>query len=416
MEIKRDIYLNKVIRGMHNGLIKVVTGPRRCGKSYLLGKLFYDKLISSGVKGDHVISIALDDRMNKRLRDPDNLLDFLRSSIKDDEMYYIILDEIQKTIEFEDVLNSLLHIKNADVYVTGSNSKFLSSDIATEFRGRDYQVRMWPLSFSEFCSAKGDDLNAAWSEYFTYGGLPQILSFTTDEDKVQYLYDVFHKVYLSDLLERYQIKNEAELEKLVKILASSIGSSTNPLKIANTFKTEERSSISSATIEKYIGYLVEAFLVEKAERYDLKGRKYIGTLSKYYFDDIGIRNVVIDFRQQEENHIMENIIYNELCIRGYLVDVGNIDVRSRDDDGKQYRSRLEVDFIANKGSRRLYIQSAFAIPDEAKREQEIRSLLQIDDSFQKIVVVKDRIKPWSDENGILFISLFDFLLGKVVEL
>lgn len=412
MEIKRDIYLNQLINARQNGFIKVVTGPRRCGKSFLLTTLFHNHLLSEGIAEDHIIEVALEDRMNQKLRDPDAMLEYVRSRIIDEKLYFIILDEVQKMGDFVDVLNSLLHIKNADVYVTGSNSHFLSTDIATEFRGRDHQIRMYPLCFSEFFSAVGGEKNSAWKDYYTYGGLPLILSFKTDHEKAEYLQRLFQTVYMADILERYKIKNNKELRELVNILASSIGSPNNPTKISNTFRTVEKSNITSQTIDNYLTYLQEAFVVNRAERYDVKGRKYIGTLSKYYFEDTGIRNALINFRQQEENHIMENIIYNELRIRGYQVDVGQVEIRKRTPDGKQQRIHLEIDFVVNQASQRYYIQSAFQMPDKEKEHQESQSLVNVNDSFKKIIIVRDEIKPWRNEKGILIMGLMDFLLDK----
>ena len=412
MEIKRDVYLHKLINARQNGFIKVITGPRRCGKSYLLTTLFHNHLLSEGVDENHIIEVELEDRTNIELRNPDVLLAYVKSRIVDRQLYYVILDEVQKVDEFVDVLNSLLHIKNADVYVTGSNSHFLSTDIATEFRGRDHQIRIYPLTFSEYYSAVGGDKSDAWKDYFTFGGLPLVLSFATDAERADYLRKLFQTVYMADILERYKIKNDKELRELVNIMASSIGSPSNPTKIANTFRSVENSNITSQTIDKYLSYLQDAFIIRKAERYDVKGRKYIGTLSKYYFEDLGIRNALLNFRQQEENHIMENVIYNELCMRGYQVDVGQLEIRKRTDDGKQERIRLEVDFVVNHASQRYYIQSALAILNKEKEELELQSLVNINDSFKKIVVVNGNIKPWRNEKGILFIGLMDFLLDK----
>ena len=412
MIIDRETYLQQLIDARQNGFIKVVTGPRRCGKSFLLTTIFHNYLVGKGVSEDHIIEIALEDRINKALRDPDKMLDYVRSRITDNELYYIVIDEVQKLGEFVDVLNSFLHIKNADVYVTGSNSHLLSHDIATEFRGRDHQIRLYPLSFAEYYSVVGGNKSAAWKNYFTYGGLPLVLSFKTDKEKGRYLQNLFKTAYMADILERYNIKNDAELRTLVDIMASSIGSSCNPTRISNTFKSVENISIASTTIDKYLTYLTEAFIIKKADRYDVKGRKYIGTLSKYYFEDLGIRNAIIKFRQQEETHIMENIIYNELCMRGYQVDVGQVEVRKRNENNQQYRLHLEIDFVVNEGSKRYYIQSAFAIPDKEKEEQETMSLLNINDAFKKIVIVKDDIKPWRNEKGIFIIGLMDFLLDK----
>ena len=412
MEIKRDLYLDRLIRRENNGLIKVVTGVRRCGKSYLLFNLFHNYLIEKGVAEDHIIEVALDDRSNKELRDPDQMLAYLKDRIKDKETYYIILDEVQLLSEFEDVLNSLLHIRNADVYVTGSNSKFLSSDVITEFRGRGDEIRMYPLSFREFSSAYPDSEEYAWEDYYTYGGLPLILTRATDEEKAEYLINLFQKVYLSDIIDRHKIRNREELDELVDILASAVGSLTNPLKLSKTFKSVKNKTISDKTLKKYIDYLTDAFLVSKAVRYDIKGRKYIGSPTKFYFEDVGLRNARLNFRQTEENHIMENIIYNELRIRGYRVDVGLVEVFGKNTENKTEKKHLEVDFVATKGSEKYYIQSAFAMPTDEKRKQEERPLNAIGDSFKKIIVVKDNIKPRRDEMGIVTMGIRRFLLNK----
>ena len=383
MIIQRNSYLNKLISRKQNGLIKVVTGVRRCGKSFLLFNLFHNHLVNSGVDEDHIIEIALDDRSNKNLRDPDNMLSFVKEKIRDNAMYYIILDEIQMLDEFEDVLNSFLHIRNADVYVTGSNSRFLSSDVITEFRGRGDEIRVHPLSFREYVSAYQGTVDEAWEEYYTYGGLPLILTRNDDEEKSEYLISLFQKVYLTDIIDRHGINNSEELNELVDILSSAIGSLTNPLKLSNTFKSMKNKDISDKTINCYLDYLTDAFLLSKAVRYDIKGKKYINSPSKYYFEDIGLRNARLNFRQTEENHIMENIIYNELRIRGYRVDVGVIEKFERNADGKIVRKLLEVDFIATKGSEKYYIQSAFALDTPEKREQEERPLNTIGDSFNE---------------------------------
>ena len=409
MEIKRNRYLQQLIDSRQNGFIKVVTGIRRCGKSYLLNVLFYHYLIDSGVSDDHIIRIDLEDRMNKELRDPDTMLHYVHDRIKDKELYYIIIDEVQLMDEFVDVLNSFRHIENADTYVTGSNSHFLSSDIPTEFRGRGETIHVNPLSFAEFYSVKGGDKQDAWREYYTYGGLPLIQSFETEEKKTNYLKNLFETVYLADIIERHKIKNDSELRELVLILASSIGAPCNPTKLSNTFKSVKNVSIGSQTISNYLTYLSESFLLNKAIRYDIKGKKYINTLSKYYFSDIGLRNAILDMRQQEETHIMENIIYNELITRGYGVDVGIVEIRKHDKEGKWSRTQLEVDFIANLGSKKYYVQSALSIPDREKEIQESRSLMNINDSFKKIIIVKDHIMPRRNEDGILTIGLFDFL-------
>lgn len=412
MEIKRDRYLQQLIESRQNGFIKVITGIRRCGKSYLLNVLFYHYLLENGVSDDHIIRIDLEDRMNKDLRNPDVMLHYVQDRIKDKELYYIIIDEVQFMDEFVDVLNSFRHIDNADTYVTGSNSHFLSSDISTEFRGRGETIHVNPLSFAEFYSSKGGDKYEAWREYYTYGGLPHILSFDTEQKKVKYLQNLFETVYLADIIERHKIKNEHEMRELVLIMASSIGSSYNPTKLSNTFKSVKNVIISNKTISNYITFLSEAFLLKKAIRYDIKGKKYINTLSKYYFSDIGLRNAILDMRQQEETHIMENIIYNELIIRGYSVDVGMVEIKKPDKDGKWIRTQLEVDFIANLGNNKYYVQLALSIPDREKEIQESRSLTNINDSFKKIIVVKEHIMPRRNEEGILTIGLFDFLLKE----
>lgn len=412
MNIKRERYLNQLIAGRKNGLIKIITGIRRCGKSYLLFTLFHEYLVLQGVDEHHIIEIALDDRMNVALRDPDAILHYIRERIVDHELYYILLDEVQLIPEFVDVLNSLLHIKNADVYVTGSNSRFLSSDIVTEFRGRGDEIHLYPLTFSEFCEGYQGDRNKAWKEYYTYGGLPLILSLETDKKKEDYLENLYESVYLVDILERNTIRNREELDELIRIMASSIGSPVNPTKLSNTFKSVKNTEIHHQTISKYLSYLEDAFLMEKAIRYDIKGKKYINTLSKFYFSDLGIRNALLGFRQQEENHIMENIIYNELKTRGYKVDVGMVEQRTADKNGTMARKQLEVDFVVNQGSKRYYIQSAFAIPDRDKLKQESTSLLKISDSFKKLIVVREDIKPKRDESGILTIGIMDFLLDQ----
>lgn len=412
MEIKRDLYLNKLKNREKNGLIKIVTGIRRCGKSYLLFNLFHDYLLDKGIEKNHIIEIALDDRSNKELRNPDNMLKYVKEQITDKETYYIILDEVQLLDEFEDVLNSFLHIRNADIYVTGSNSKFLSSDLITEFRGRGDEIHVYPLSFAEFASVYKGTLDEAWDDFFTYGGMPLILSRVTTDDKAEYLSSLFNKVYLSDIIERHNVKNRNELDELVNILASAVGSLTNSLKLSKTFQSVKNKKISDKTIKKYIDYFEDAFLISKAARYDIKGKKYINTPIKYYFEDVGLRNARLNFRQQEENHIMENIIYNELRIRGYNVDVGIVEVFQKNNEGKRVRKQLEVDFIANKGNNKYYIQSAFAMNSKEKIKQERNSLININDSFKKIIVVKDNINPRRDENGIMTIGIQKFLLDE----
>ena len=412
MEIKRDRYLQQLIESRHNGFIKVITGIRRCGKSYLLNVLFYHYLLENGVADDHIIRVDLEDRMNKDLRNPDAMLHYVHDRIKDKELYYIIIDEVQLMDDFVDVLNSFRHIDNADTYVTGSNSHFLSSDIPTEFRGRGETIHVYPLSFSEFYSAIGGDKQDAWREYYTYGGLPLIQSFDTEQKKINYLKNLFETVYLADIIERHKIKNDNEMRELVLILASAIGSPCNPTKLSNTFKSVKNVKIGIQTISNYLAYLTESFLLNKAIRYDIKGKKYINTLSKYYFSDIGLRNAILNMRQQEETHIMENIIYNELIIRGYRVDVGMVEIRKPDKDGRWIRTQLEVDFVANLGSKKYYVQSALSIPDREKEMQESRPLTSIKDSFKKVIIVKDHIMPRRNEEGILTIGLLDFLLKE----
>ena len=412
MEIKRDVYLNKLIRKENNGLIKVITGVRRCGKSYLLFNLFYNYLIEKGIDEDHIIEVALDDRSNKDLRDPDNMLKYVKERITDKQTYYIILDEIQLLDEFEDVLNSFLHIKNADVYVTGSNSKFLSSDVITEFRGRGDEIRVYPLSFREYTSVFDGTTDEAWDDYFNYGGLPLTLMYDTPEDKSNYLISLFNKVYLSDIVDRHKIRNQDELDELVNILSSAIGSLTNPTKLAKTFKSVKNKVISDKTLKKYIDYLQDAFLISKAVRFDIKGKKYINSPAKYYFEDVGLRNARLNFRQTEENHIMENIIYNELRVRGYHVDVGVVEVFGKNQENKTTKKQYEVDFIATKGSEKYYIQSAFSISNIEKLQQEQNSLVNINDSFKKIIVVRDNIKVRRNDYGIVTMGICNFLLDK----
>lgn len=412
MQIQRNFYLQQLIDGKQNGLIKIVTGIRRCGKSYLLFTLFYQYLKAGGVHEDHIIKIALDDIESAALREPLALYRFIKAKMIDDELYYILLDEVQLVPKFEEVLNSLLRIDNADVYVTGSNSKFLSSDIITEFRGRGDEIHLYPLSLSEYCEGTGQKPVDAWKDYYTFGGLPHVLSLGTEKKKLDYLSNLFESVYLIDILERHRVKNKSEIEELVRIMASSIGAPTNTTKLSNTFKSVKKVNISYNTIDKYLGYMQEAFILERATRYDIKGKKYIGSLSKYYFTDMGIRNAVLDLRQQEESHIMENVIYNELRRRGCKVDVGVVEQRCVGDNGKWQRKQLEVDFVVNDGSQKYYIQSALAMPDKEKRKQEMASLLRIGDSFKKIIIVKEDIRPWTDENGILTIGLMDFLVGE----
>ena len=410
MEIKRDTYLKKLIDRMGNRSIKVITGLRRCGKSYLLFHLFYHYLLEQNIPEDHIIRIALDDEEHEELLDRKILSTYIKSLIRDDRTYYVFLDEVQFVESFEKVLNGLNRLENLDIYVTGSNSKFLSSDILTEFRGRGDEVRVYPLSFSEFVSAYDGSVEEAWYQYATYGGLPLILTRKTPEQKSKYLTDLMQKVYLDDIIERNQLRGSTIMENLVNILASSIGSLTNPNKLANTFTSNGMGNISDKTISSYIDYLMDSFLISRAERYDVKGKKYISSPYKYYFTDIGLRNARLNFRQQEETHIMENIIYNELLIRGFNVDVGIVEHLETDSAGKRRQKKYEIDFVCNRGNQRYYIQSAFSMPDQEKAEQEQRSLIYTNDFFKKIIVVKDSIVPWHNELGILIIGLKDFLL------
>lgn len=405
MIIKRDKYLDELIGWKHTDLIKIVTGLRRCGKSFLLFNLFHQHLLSSGTDESHIIEIALDDISNEALREPFRMLEYVKSKIKDDNQYYLIIDEVQLLGRFVDVLNSFMHIDNVDIYVTGSNSRFLSKDVATEFRGRGIEIHIYPLSFAELYQARGGDKYALWKSYYTYGGLPYLASLNDNARKAEYLSSLNQTLYLKDIVERNKIANEDEFSELMNLMASSIGSPCNPNKIANTFKSVKKVSLASQTIAKYLSFMEDAFIVEKSVRYDIKGRKYIGTLSKYYFQDVGLRNALLNFRQVEETHLMENVIYNELRRCGYSVDVGMIEVRSA-----TQRKQLEVDFVANKGDKRYYIQSAFALPDEQKREQELASLKKINDSFKKIIITRDDIAPYHDDNGVLIIGLMDFLL------
>lgn len=421
--IKRDLYLNQLINKKENGLIKIVTGIRRCGKSYLLFKIFHNHLLECGVKEENIITLALDDDLNREYRNPDKLSEYLYSKITNKtEMFYILLDEVQFAISEKElkgkepiriygILNGLLRLDNVDIYVTGSNSKFLSSDIMTEFRGRGDEVRVFPLSFAEFYSSNfWDDKYEAWNEYSTYGGLPMLLTKKTDSEKINYLKDLLTKTYIQDVVERNNLKGDVVIDTLVDILASSIGSLTNPTKLANTFASNNIKT-TDKTLSTYIDYLIDAFMINKAQRYDIKGKKYINSPFKFYFTDIGIRNCRLNYRQQEQTHIMENIIYNELLIRGYNIDVGIIEHMIRNKSGKQQLIQLEIDFICNKGSNRYYIQSAFSIPDEAKMIQETSSLDKIDDSFKKIIVTQDLGKPWRNEKGYLIINILDFLLN-----
>ena len=411
MEIKRDSYLEQLKIRKDNGMIKIITGIRRCGKSFLLFVLFKKYLLESGVDHDHIIEIALDGIENEELREPKKCYQYIKDAMKDEQNYYLLLDEVQFMPRFEEVLNSLLRISNIDVYVTGSNSKFLSSDIVTEFRGRGDEIRIYPLSFAEFYAALGGDYEDAWEEYMVYGGLPQVAQFSVERQKAEYLKNIFTNVYIKDVVERNRIQNVDEIGTLVDILASAIGAPTNPTKISNTFKSERGINYSNKTISNHIDYLAEAFLISKANRYDIKGRKYVGANLKYYFSDIGLRNARLNFRQQEPAHIMENIVYNELLIRGYNVDVGIVDVFQKNREGKRVHKQLEVDFVANQGSQRYYIQVAYDMTTEEKQTQEFHSFRNIPDSFKKIVIVNGTKKPWRNEEGFVIMGMKYFLLN-----
>ena len=412
MVIERNKYLQELVSCRHNGLVKIITGMRRCGKSFLLFRLFRRFLEDNGVANDHIVEMAFDDYAFKEFRNPDKFYAYVKSRIIDDQPYYILLDEVQMLDEFEDVLNGLLHIPNADVYVTGSNAKFLSKDIITEFRGRGYQIHVSPLSFAEFMSVYEGDREDGWNEYLLYGGLPPVVLLKTEEEKVKLLDSLLAETYIIDVVNRNKIKNDSELNDLFKILASGIGGLTNPQRLSNTFQSVKNVSISPATIKKYIECLSDAFLLESCNRYDVKGRKYIGTPLKYYFSDLGIRNALLGFRQQEKTHLMENSVYNELCARGYSVDVGNVEVNTVDEKGTKVRRMLEVDFVCNRGYKRCYIQSALSLPDREKMQQESASLLRIDDSFMKYVITGDRIKKYQNDDGIVIINVLDFLLDE----
>lgn len=405
--IERDSYLQKLINKRGNGLVKIVTGIRRCGKSFLLVPLFKDYLIGEKVQEDHIIKLDLDERRNEKYRNPDVLDEYVRNLIQDDRMYYLLLDEVQKVDDFESVLNGFLHIRNLDVYVTGSNSKFLSSDIVTEFRGRGDEIRVFPLSFSEFTSAFNGTTDEAWQQYVTYGGMPRIVFCADEAEKSHYLKQLFEKTYLSDIIERNKVQRTDILDSLVNILSSSIGSLTNPNKLLNTYVSSGVKDISINTINKYLGYLLDSFLIEKSERYDIKGKKHIHTPFKFYFSDIGLRNSRLNFRQQEENHIMENILFNELLFRGYNVDVGVLPIREGND-----KKQVEIDFVCNQFNKRYYIQSSLSLDTREKTTQEERPLLNVPDNFKKIIVVKDSIKPWITEAGISVIGIKEFLLNK----
>ena len=411
MNIKRDLYLQQLIDRRHNGMIKVVTGVRRCGKSYLVFNLFSNYLKSQGVDDKHIIKVNLENRRNKKLRNPDALLEYIDAQLIDQDMYYILLDEVQMVEEFEDVLNSYLDVPNADVYVTGSNARFLSKDVITEFRGRGDEVKIYPLSFAEFMSAFDGSNQLGLDEYMTFGGLPLILSYKTEEQKSAYLKNLFEETYIKDIKERYQIRHEEEFEELLNIISSSIGSLTNPTKLSKTFQSVKHVTVNPETIKYYLEYLCDSFLVSKAMRYDVKGKKYIDTPYKYYFTDMGLRNARINFRQDEKTHLMENVIYNELLIRGFNVDVGVVPVVTRDANGKQVRTQLEIDFVCNQGSKRYYIQSAFRMNDEEKQQNEQTPLTKVNDSFKKIIITGEEGLVHRNEQGITTMSIYDFLLN-----
>lgn len=412
MIFKRQKYVDKLIAGQGNGMVKIVTGGRRCGKSFLLFNLFHKYLVEHGINDDHIIELSLDDRKSRPLRNPDALLDFIDNRVKKDgSTYYVILDEVQLVDDFVEVLLSLMHNPQLEVYVSGSNSKFLSKDVVTEFRGRGDEIRLWPLSFAEYYEELGGDRTLTWRDYYTFGGLPQVAQIQEREKKIEFLRNLYELTYLKDIIDRNQLRNPEGMRQLVQILSSGIGASMNAQRISNTFQSVENITISRRTIKDYISYLQDAFLIEESMRYDVKGRKYIGTESKYYFMDMGLRGAILNFRQQEENHIMENVIYNELRMRGFLVDVGMIEAWKKDKDNQSVRRNLEIDFVANKGNQRYYIQSAFSIPDEEKKAQEEASLKAIKDAFKRVVVLRDDIMPYHDDNGFLIIGLIDFLLN-----
>lgn len=413
MEIKRDIHLKKLIASRHNGLIKVVTGIRRSGKSYLLRELFKKYLIEDGVKDNHIIELDLENRRNKKYRDPDALIEHIDSKMADEGMYYILLDEIQLVNEFEDVLNSYLSIKNADVYVTGSNSRFLSKDVITEFRGRGEEIHVAPLSFAEYSSAHPEmESYKVLQEYLTYGGLPYVCTEPNEQKKINYLQGLFEKTYLTDIKERYHIRSVEVMDELLNVVASCIGGLTNPSKIENTFRTVKGIKLNQNTVKEHLEMLEDSFLITRCIRYDIKGRRYIDTPQKYYFEDLGLRNACLGFRQVEEPHLTENLIFNELRLRGYLVDVGVVPTRVKDKDGAYRRNQLEVDFVCNQGSERIYVQSAYRLSTEEKRKQEMASLLKIDDSFRKIIVTEDLIMRHQDENGVEWVNVYDFLKSE----
>lgn len=412
MIIKREKYLQELLSLQGNGLIKVITGMRRCGKSYLLFEIFVSQLIEQGIRPDHIVKVDFEDYKNKDLRDPDRLYAYVESCIKDTEQYYLLLDEVQLLHSFEDVLNGFLRKPNVDIYVTGSNARFLSKDIITEFRGRGYEIKMYPLCFREYMTAFSGSPQAGLNEYMLYGGLPQILSFTAEEQKVNFLKRLFAETYLTDIKERYDIRRDGDLEEIIDIIASSIGALTNPNKLLNTFRSEKESTISYDTIKDYLDYLCDAFLVERATRYDIKGKHYVNSPYKYYFADLGLRNARINFRQFEKSHLMENLVYNEMRVRGYNVDVGVVPTVRTNAEGKRQRALLEVDFVCNLGSRRYYLQSAYRMESAEKVEQESASLLKVDDSFKKIIIVGEECPITRNQQGITTIGIYDFLLRE----
>ncbi|MBP9994408.1 MAG: ATP-binding protein [bacterium] len=412
MNINRDYYLNKLINARGIGMIKILTGVRRCGKSYLLFTIFKEWLMNNGVREDHIIAINLENRANKELRDPDNLLAYIHARMIDEATYFVLLDEVQLVSEFVDVLNSLLHVSNAETYVTGSNSRFLSKDVVTEFRGRGWEIRLYPLSFKEFMSVFPGDKITGWEQYVRYGGLPQILNYRTEKEKQEFLQSIWKTVYLSDVVGRYKLRNRQLLDELLQVVASQVGSSVNPANLSNTFRSSAGKTVSALTVAKWLEHLEDSFLIERAQRYDIRGKHYIGTLPKYFFVDPGIRNSILQFRQMDKGHLMENVVYTELRRRGGLVDVGQIEYRSRQPDGSQPRKQLEVDFVVNEGGQRTYYQSAYTLYDDEQVDREKRPMLQIHDSFRKVLLTSDVDMPWNDEDGILHLGLFNFLLEQ----
>lgn len=412
MEIRRDKYLSELESMKHTSSVKIVTGMRRCGKSYLLFNLFYKRLLENGVDASHIVKVDLDSFQNRKLRNPDELYQYLDNSLKDDGMHYFLLDEIQLVDDFADVLNSFLRRSNVDIYVTGSNARLLSKDVITEFRGRGYEIRMYPLSFREYVSVYEGSMLKGLDEYMTFGGLPQIFDYKTEAQKSQFLKSLFAETYIRDIKDRYSVKRDNDLEELLDVMASNIGCLTNPNKLSDTFKSVKKSDLSASTIKKYLDYFQDAFLIEKATRYDIKGKRYIDTPFKYYFCDMGLRNARLNFRQTEKTHLMENVIYNELLVRGFNVDVGVVPTRTVNSEGRQQRSQLEIDFVCNLGSKRYYVQSAYSLPTEEKIKQEEMSLMKVDDFFKRIIVTGDDVMVHRNEAGITTMSIYDFLLNE----